>query len=43
MKKCDNGKVDRVHEVHLKVYVISEQIDNSLAQKASLDQKASYD
>ena len=43
MKKCDNGKVDRVHGEHLKVYVISEQIDNSLAQKASLDQKASYD
>ena len=41
VKKCDNGKVDRVHEDHLKVYVISEQIEYSLAHKASPEHQTS--
>ena len=41
VKKCDNGKVDHIHADHLKVYVISEQIEYSLAHKASPEYQTS--
>ena len=34
VKRCDSGKVERVHGDHLKVYVTSEEIESSWTKKS---------